>query len=110
MHSAQDVVNATLANSRVMIQENMNESYHWLIRGILCIFARQTADEQSVNQTKWHNGVGFGAVDAEILSSFAKQIENGRTLSQRQIEVARKCMRKYAMQLARIAREKRVNA
>jgi len=110
MHTGQDVINATYANARVMIQENMEESYHWLTRGILAIFNRQTADEQCADQTKWHNGVGFGAVDAEILSSFAKQIENGRTLSRRQTEVARKCMRKYAMQLARIAREQRVNS
>jgi len=108
MHTAQDVINATLANARVMIQENMRDSYHWLTRGILAIYDRQTADEQTTEQTRYHNGVGFGATDAEILSSFAKQLQKGRTLSQKQVTIATRLMMKYAMQLARIAREQRV--
>ena len=86
----------------------------WLVRGILAIYARQTADEKSSQTTKHHNGVGFNGRDAAILSSFAKQIlswqatENPRypqPLSPKQFALARRSMPKYAGQLARIAEE-----
>lgn len=66
----------------------------------------QTEAERAVQATTEHNGVGFNAFDAEILSSFAEQINRGRTLSQKQMAIARKKMRKYAGQLARIAAER----
>jgi hypothetical protein len=86
----------------------------WLIRGILAVYARQTADEKSSLTTKHHNGVGFNGRDAAILSSFAKQIlsweatEDPRypqPLSPKQFGYARRAMLKYAGQLARIAEE-----
>lgn len=75
----------------------------WLCRGILAIHARQTADEQACGATVEDNGVGFNGVDAEILSSFAKQYKERGFLSKRQIEIARKKMVKYSGQLANIA-------
>lgn len=115
MHTAQEILNASLANARIMVQENMRDSDAWLVRGILCIFDRQTADEQNSEDTKHHNGIGFSGADAQILSSFAKQIQKHQRdlnpkfrspLSPRQLEIARKKMSKYAMQLVRIARDK----
>lgn len=79
---------------------------NWLMRGIVAIFEKQTWDEQQTETTKEHNGVGFNGVDAELLSSFAKQIKAGRTLSTKQLHFAQKKMPKYAGQLLQIAKEK----
>lgn len=79
---------------------------NWLYRGILAIFNKQTYDEQQSETTKEDNGVGFNGVDAYMLSSFAKQIAAGRTLSPKQLAIARKKMPKYAGQLIQIAKEK----
>jgi hypothetical protein len=98
------------------IRGKLATSDKWLIRGILAIYARQTADEQSSQTTKYHNGVGFNGTDATLLSSFAKQIRawEGTDPSQRryrlplspkQMQLARRKMGKYAGQLARIAEE-----
>jgi hypothetical protein len=87
----------------------------WLVRGILAIYDCQTADEKSSQNTKYHNGVGFNGRDANIMSSFARQIQSWQSqenprysnpLSPKQFELARRAMQKYAGQLARIAAEK----
>ena len=83
-----------------MIAENDD----WLVRGIVAIYHKQTADEQNSESTIENNGVGFNGCDAEFLSSLAKQaIERNFALSQRQIEYGRKKMMKYVGQLTRIA-------
>jgi len=70
-----------------------------LEKSILQIFARQTADEQSSETTRHHNKVGFNGVDATFLSSLAKQLQNGKHLSDRQKHYARNKMTKYSKQL-----------
>lgn len=85
------------------IKAHLTTSDQWLTRALVAIFKRQTAYEQQAERTQDLNGVGFNGVDAEILSSFAKQVLQGRTLSEKQIALARKKMPKYSRQLARIA-------
>ncbi len=94
------------------IRQNLNTNDVWVTRGVCAIFNYQTAEEQSVDETVEDNGVGFNGVDANILSSFAKQINkwNAQTnpsfpcpLSPRQMEIARNKIGKYAGQLAKIA-------
>jgi hypothetical protein len=87
------------------IKTQLLADQRWLSRGIVAIFEKQTYDEQQTESTKEHNGVGFNGVDAEILSSFAKQIKAGRTLSTKQLTIAHKKMPKYAGQLLSIAKE-----
>jgi hypothetical protein len=87
---------------KTMLLSNSN----WLYRGIVAIFNKQTAEEKAAETTKDDNGVGFNGVDAYMLSSFAKQIIQGRTLSPKQLAIARKKMPKYAGQLIQIAKEK----
>jgi hypothetical protein len=78
----------------------------WAERAVLALYARQDTDEQQAQQTKWHNSRGFNANDAELLSSFAVQLQAGRHLSEKQLAWAYRKLKKYAMQLARIAAEK----
>lgn len=72
-------------------------------RALLALLDRQTADEQAAQVTSHSNGMGFTGVDAEILTSFAQQVQRGRTLSVKQMEIARRKLVKYAKQLALVA-------
>jgi hypothetical protein len=78
----------------------------WAHRAIVVLFQQQTASEQASDVTSVENGVGFTGFDAEILSSFAKQIERGRTLSSKQLAIAHRKLPKYAAQLVRLAEAK----
>ena len=89
--------------SKESIKELLHRNQKAVIRGILAIYDRQTRDEQLIHTTIDHNGVGFSGCDAEILSSFAKQIQEGRELSTKQFTLAKKRILKYAGQLAKIA-------
>jgi len=103
---------------REFITEKVMTDDRWLIKGLLTIFDHQTADEQRRDATEVHNGVGFGAFDVELMSSFSKQVieRGGRELveskqqilatslmSPKQVEICRRKMKKYCAQLARIA-------
>ena len=82
-------------------------SPQWAKKGLLAIYACQTDDEQSSGTTSHDNGEGFTGVDAEILSSFAKQIIAGRFAgSPKQMKILHSKMPKYAGQLDRIAKSK----
>lgn len=81
------------------IREMVGSHDGWALRALAVIYARQTADEQASGDTRYHNTVGFTGADAEILSSFAQQVEAGRTLSEKQMTLLRKKMPKYARQL-----------
>ena len=99
-----------------MIREKLATDNRWLVRGIVAIYERQTFDEQQSLQTSHDNGVGFNGVDANIMSSFAQQIQRWEKmdptrrypnpLSDKQLAIARKKMGKYAKQLAAIAEAK----
>ncbi len=78
--------------------------HNWALAGLGKIYAAQTADEQEAEMTSEHNGVGFTGVDAEILSSFAKQHEERGFLTPRQMLTLFKMMPKYAGQLEKISK------
>jgi len=79
----------------------------WAKQGCARIFDYQTATEQQSEQTSEDNGVGFSGADAEILSSFAKQINAGRFVgSEKQMNIMFKKMPKYAGQLDKLAQAK----
>jgi hypothetical protein len=59
-------------------------------KAIIHIFNRQTSDEQSSEDTKYHNNKGFTPADAEIFSSFAKFYYRTGFLTPKQIAYARR--------------------
>lgn len=63
------------------------------------LWQRQTSDEQAAQTTGYDNGIGFNGTDAMILSSFAEQINKGRTLSPKQLTIAFKKLPKYSKQI-----------
>jgi len=84
------------------IRVQLGTSIAWASKGVIRIFENQTADEQNVEDTHESNGIGFTGVDANILTSFAKQILKGRTMSVKQTAILLKKMPKYAVQLERM--------
>ncbi len=98
-----------------IIREQITTNDKWLIRGIIAIYNHQTEDEQTVGVTKYNNKIGFSGLDASIMTSLAKRIEDWEKtpvenreyptpLSYGQIKLARRLMPKYSGQLAKIAR------
>lgn len=86
------------------IRNMLGTNKAWALRGLVRIFENQTADEQSMEATVMHNGIGFTGADAEILSSFAKQVLSKRFKgSEKQMAILFKKMPKYAKQLEGVA-------
>jgi len=82
-------------------------------RALVAIFKRQTKDEQAVNVTNCHNGIGFTGADAHSGCITAKYYIKHRTLLDWQVERWTKTNRngvpriaKYWKQLDQIARER----
>jgi len=85
------------------IASKLASSQAWLERGILAIYARQTADEKNHGETVHLNCVGFSGADAKYLSYLARYLQNGNHLSGKFLVGGRKRMAKYAGQLTKIA-------
>lgn len=85
------------------IQALLDRSDAAVMRGLVVIYDRQTADEQSSDTTKEANGVGFGAFDAEFCSSLARQVQQRGTLSPKQMAMGRNKIKRYWRQLAEVA-------
>lgn len=73
-------------------------------RAVVALWKKQTEAEKSIHATTDANGVGFNALDADLLSSFAERISLKKLpLTEKQMVWARKKIMKYASQLAAIA-------
>jgi hypothetical protein len=75
-------------------------------RAMVVLYNRQTADEQSDETTKHHNGVGFSAYAAHSGTYFARWVLDGRTLTGKYLDRARKIAIRHAGQLVEEANEK----
>lgn len=84
---------------KAKVQKLLAENDKAVARALLLVYARQTASEQAAEATTEHNGVGFAALDAEILSSFAKFYKRAGFLTAKQMAVARKKVMKYWRQI-----------
>lgn len=89
--------------SKDSIQALIDTNDRAVMKALLVLYSRQTAAEQATQATREHNGRGFSAFDAEILSSFAMQVKTRGTLTAKQLEVARKRVRSYWKQLLEVA-------
>ncbi len=89
----------TKAAKQGFIRTKLGTSEKWAKHALLLIFSFQTADEQQSETTNELNNIGFTGSDAEILSSFAKQLEKKGWLSPKQMEITMKKMPKYWRQI-----------
>lgn len=85
------------------IKARLGSDYKWAQRGLTVIYGYQTTAEQEMGSTHEDNGVGFNGVDAEILTSFAEQLEQRGFLTPKQNLILFKKMPKYAGQLERLS-------
>lgn len=89
------------------IQALIRENDLAVARAISALYQRQTASEQSGENTDVGNGVGFNKIDAPFLTSIAKALPRyNNHMTQRQLTAARKMLPKYWRQLLEIAVEK----
>lgn len=84
---------------KVLVQTNDKVLYGALKK----LYAEQTADEQSIGQTRHHNGVGFNGADSKFLSSVSEFLLKRGFLTDKQKYVVRKKLVKYNKQLTRLA-------
>ena len=112
MKTTKTTTTSSTIYTKEYVKQMLLTNNKWLFNGIKAIYKFQTEAEKVTDSTKENNGVGFNAVDAVILSSFARQIKSWEEttpkrfpmpLSTRQIELARNKMKKYAKQLTKIA-------
>ena len=78
-----------------------------VVNAIKGLYARQTESEKADKTTRCSNGRGFNAKDARFLSSIAQALPRYHdNMTDRQLYVARKMLRKYWRQLLEIIEEK----
>lgn len=70
------------------------------LRALFILYNRQTKEEQESYETKEHNGQGFNAFDANLLTSIVQSYCKYGHLTTRQYEVLHKALPKYSKQLA----------
>lgn len=74
-------------------------------RALLALLARQTSDEVRHQTTKHHNGRGFTAFDAKIMTSMAQWFSRTGYLTERQLGWLRGRTKKGKMRIAKYARQ-----
>ena len=77
-----------------------------LYRAIILIADLQTPEEKVWGATIEKNNVGFGVVDAEMMTSLALRLKNGGELTEKELAICRNKMPKYWRQLYRISKAK----
>ena len=103
--SVEVVVNGKTWNKesiKELILRNDNAVY----RALILLYSFQTEEEKYLDNAKTINGKGFNKLDAEVLSSMARQVKGGRHLSEKQMYVARPKLVKYAGQIINYMKEK----
>ena len=73
-----------------------------VLKALLGLYSRQTADERSWGTTVHRNGIGFNATDSQFLSSVAQWVLDGKPFTQRQFDRVSALLRKYERQIATI--------
>ena len=87
------------------VKEQLSSNEKWAKAALLRIFDYQTKDEKITETTHCTNNVGFTGCDAEILTSFAKQLIRKNFLSPKQMVLVFKKMPKYHGQIIDISDE-----
>jgi hypothetical protein len=90
------------------IRANLITNPAWVERAILVLFERQTQDEQTSDETRHDNNMGFTSADARRMSFVAKFLQGGKHLTrEKALGVYGPRLQKYAKQLAKIAMAKK---
>lgn len=88
------------------LQNLVRTSKRALYRSIILIADLQTPEEKAWGATIEKNNMGFGAVDAEMLTSLALRLKCGGELTERELAICRNKMPKYWRQLMIISKRR----
>jgi hypothetical protein len=80
----------------------------WARRALLKIYEHQTAEEQVIGSTVEDNNIGFTGADAFILTSFAQQLISKNYLSDKQMSIVMKKMKKYSRQILEVSDQEKL--
>jgi hypothetical protein len=61
------------AKLKEVVRTQLATNRRWQLKALQVIYSLQTTEEQKVKGTKVHNGVGFTAFDAQILTDLAEK-------------------------------------
>jgi hypothetical protein len=78
-----------------------------LANALLALYERQTSQEKQAETTIVQNKQGFNSCDAEILTNMAGCWQRNKMFTDKQVNLIRKKLYKYAGQLAEIANTKK---
>lgn len=81
------------------IQQAIDTNERAVYKALMLIYAQQTDSEQRVGMTTDLNNRGFGAFDAELMTSFAQSFQRYGRLTDKQLALCRKKVRCYWKQL-----------
>lgn len=93
-----------VAYNKEVIIKRLGESRKFVCRALILMYQRQTPDEQNIQSTTHTNHVGFNAADARLLTDLAQNLIK-RGLSDRQIDLAAKKLKKYHKQILQLISE-----
>jgi len=94
-------MSATVSWDRDSINDLLLRNNRAVERALVALHDLQTNAERSSKTTTEANGVGFGAFDAEIMSSLAEAVKRGYSLSERQLAICRKTNKQGFCRLGR---------
>lgn len=76
----------------------------WVLKALVRIYKEnQTEQEHTLEMAKEDNGIGFTGIDAQFLSSMAKQYIEKNFISDRQLVFLFKKMPKYSKQVIKMS-------
>jgi len=99
----------TKIRQKEFLKEKLSSSPKWALKALMTIYENQTNEEQNYGHTTVNSGSGFSGVDSEILSSFAEQYQRRGSLSNKQMSILFKNIKKYWRQILEVSDEARLN-
>lgn len=103
-------VRITKKATKEFVKLQLHTSASWAKKALITIYDNQTDDEAQHGHTSDLNGIGFTGTDAEILTSFAKQLMRRGSLSPKQMVIVHKKMPKYWKQIISVSDQTKLNA
>ncbi|MCZ2207835.1 hypothetical protein [Cylindrospermopsis raciborskii] len=91
------------------LKNKLSTNSAWALRALVVVYSGQTQAERIAEETSEHNGIGFTAFDAGILSSLSLQYTETGKLSNKQLELLFDKMPKYAGQLLALSDIEKLN-
>jgi hypothetical protein len=98
----------TKANCIAFLKAQLSSNEKWALKALQRIYEGQTSSEKKEKETNELNGIGFSGADAEILSSFAEQLNKRGFLTEKQLQLLFKRIPKYAAQLWALADQDKI--